>query len=198
MGGLCSKKIELSVGFQGEVFIGKIWGKGCRVCDFLWIGWWWGNRAVLQESWAQAEVTTPHLGGGLSSCRRTQRYCSVYPLRGSQDPAPRRHYCLLTAPPLSLHPVPSLINNCLNLPFWTQGRSRSLDEAYFLQTRNRGQGKDCIQEGPTGSCLVSLSQPGTKGPLPRFNLRDSGPAIHVAAIYPYDHANLISNRRYWK
>ena len=33
----------------------------------LWpflIGWWWGNRAVLQESCVQSEVTILHLGGG--------------------------------------------------------------------------------------------------------------------------------------
>ena len=31
---------ELLDGLGGEVFIGKIWGEGCRVCDFLLIGWW--------------------------------------------------------------------------------------------------------------------------------------------------------------
>ena len=31
---------SLQDGFQGEVFIGKIWSEGCRVCDFLLIGWW--------------------------------------------------------------------------------------------------------------------------------------------------------------
>lgn len=32
-------------------------------------------------------------------------------------------YCFLAAPPLSLDPLPSLINNYLNLPFGTQDRS---------------------------------------------------------------------------
>ena len=108
------KRPELPDGFQGEVFIGKIWGAGCRVCDFLPIGWWWGNRAVLQESHAQPEVTILHLSGVLSSCRRTQRYY-VYPLRRNQDPAPSLHCCFLSAPPLFLCPLPSLISNCLNL-----------------------------------------------------------------------------------
>ena len=35
--------------FGERVFKGKISGEFCRVCDFLLIGWWWGNRAVLQE-----------------------------------------------------------------------------------------------------------------------------------------------------
>ena len=39
MGGSCSKTLN-SLGFQGEAFIGKIWGEGCRVCDILLIGWW--------------------------------------------------------------------------------------------------------------------------------------------------------------
>ena len=71
--------------------------------------------------------------GGLSSCTRTQRYCYVYFLRGNQDPAPRLHYCLLAAPPLSLHPLPSLISNCLNLSFGTQGRSWRLESVPYKQ-----------------------------------------------------------------
>jgi len=35
---------------------------------------------------AQPEVTILLLGGALSSCRRTGRYCYVYPLRRNQDP----------------------------------------------------------------------------------------------------------------
>ena len=42
---------------------------------------------MFQESCAQPEVTILHLDGGLSSCRRTQRYCDIYPLRRKQDPA---------------------------------------------------------------------------------------------------------------
>ena len=84
---------------------------------------------VFQESCAQLEVTILHLGWGLSSCRRTQRYCHVYSFRRNQDFVPSLHYCFLTAPPLFLHSLPSLISNCLNLPFGAQGRSRRLNEA---------------------------------------------------------------------
>ena len=122
---LVLKKPKLPDGLGGEVFIGKIWGEGCRPCDFLLIGWWWGNRAVLQESCAQPEVTILHLGRGLSSCRRTQWFCYVYFFRRNQDPAPRLHYCFLTAL-LFLHSLHSLISNCLNLPFGTQESSRRL------------------------------------------------------------------------
>ena len=45
-----------------------------------------------------------------------------------------------------LRPLPSLISNCLNLPFGTQGRSRMLNEAYFLQTGNE-HGKGLYLQG---------------------------------------------------
>ena len=34
-------------GFLGRLFKDNIWGEGCRVRDFLLIGWWWGNRNLL-------------------------------------------------------------------------------------------------------------------------------------------------------
>lgn len=43
----------------------------------------------------------------------------MYHLRWNWDPAPRLHYFILTAPPYSLHPLASLINNWLN-SFHTQ------------------------------------------------------------------------------
>ena len=77
---------KLPSGFQGS-FYRQIWSKGCRMCDFLLIGWR-GNRALLQESYPQPKVAILHLGGSLSSWfftssatwealssgRRTQRY----------------------------------------------------------------------------------------------------------------------------
>ena len=49
-GWLILKRPELPDGFQGRVFKGNIWGEGRRVCDFLLIGWWWGNRVMFPES----------------------------------------------------------------------------------------------------------------------------------------------------
>ena len=46
----------------------------------------------------------------------------------------------------SLHLLPSLISNHLNLSSGAQGRSWWLNEAYFLQTRNRTQRDFCAQE----------------------------------------------------
>ena len=67
MGVSCSKTLNSPMVFREKFLIGKIWDESCRVCDFLLIGWWWGKRAVFQESCAQPEVTILHLGGGLSS-----------------------------------------------------------------------------------------------------------------------------------
>ena len=37
-GWLAFKKTQLPNGFQGEIFIGKIWGESCRVYYFFMIG----------------------------------------------------------------------------------------------------------------------------------------------------------------
>lgn len=90
-------------------------------------------------------------------------------IRRNQDPAPRLYYYLLTAPPLFLYSFPSLISNCLNLPFGMQVRSRRLKKAYFLQTRSRGQGEALYQGGPQGvpPCLS-----------PRISSKGGGQGLH--------------------
>ena len=47
--------------------MGKILGEGCRICDFLQIGWWRGNWRVFQESCAQPEDTILPQIGNISS-----------------------------------------------------------------------------------------------------------------------------------
>ena len=80
----------------------------------------------------------------------------MYSLRGNQDPALRLYACCLTVPPLSLHPLPSLASNCLNLSPGTQGRSWWLNEGmHFLRTRNGGDRKALVPRSPTGLRLVS-------------------------------------------
>ena len=67
----------------------------------------------------------------------------------NQDSAPRLHYCFLTASPLSLHPFLSLISNCLNLPFPTQGRSGKLCVC-SLQTKMGNTERLLCAEAPQG------------------------------------------------
>ena len=45
-------------------------------------------------------------------------------LRNPIDSSLSLYYCFLNVPPLSLHSLTSLISNCLNCPFGTQGRCR--------------------------------------------------------------------------
>ena len=47
-------------------------------------------------------------------CRKAQKYPYVYSLRRNQDPAPSLYYCFLTAPPLFLHPLTSLMDMSLS------------------------------------------------------------------------------------
>ena len=75
-------------------------------------------------------------------------------MKRNQDPAPRLHYCFLTAPPLSLHLLPFLISNCLNLPFWNSGNVLGV-EVYSLKTKN-GDTERLVLQSPTGPCLVSV------------------------------------------
>ena len=90
---------------------------------------------MLQESCVQSEVTILHLGGGSSSVEELKDIVMHISLSRNQDPVWRLYHHLIVSPQF-LYPLPSLISNCLNLPFGTQGRSRRLNEVYILQTRN--------------------------------------------------------------
>ena len=58
---------------------------------------------------------------------------TVYPWKQNPDLTQRLHCNLLAALPLSLHPFPSLISNCSNLPFGTQGRWWRLESIPYKQ-----------------------------------------------------------------
>ena len=77
--------------------------------------------------------------------------CTAPPPRRNQDSAPSLCYYFLTAFTLFPYAFRSLVKNCLNLPFGTQGRSRRL-KAFFLQTRNGEHRKALVPErAPQGS-----------------------------------------------
>ena len=79
----------------------------------------------------------------------------MYPLRRNQDPAPRLHYCFLTVPPLSLYPLPFLINNRLNLLIGTQ--VMEVEWSIFPVIKKWRTHKGFCAQEPTGSCLVSVA-----------------------------------------
>ena len=101
---------------------------------------------MLQESCVQSEVTILHLGGGSSSVELKDIVMHIS-LSRNQDPVLRLYHHLIV-PPLFLYPLPSLISNCLNPPFGTQGRSRRLNEAYILQIRNGEHTTDLYPRAP--------------------------------------------------
>ena len=109
----------------------------------LWlflIGWWWGNRAVLQESCVQSEATILPLGRGSKTLLGIFLWVGTRTLSGGCT-----NLWLLF---LFLYPLPSLISKGLNPPFGTQGRSRRLNEAYILQTRNEEHRTDFYSRAP--------------------------------------------------
>ena len=69
----------------------------------------------------------------------------------------------LAAPPLSLH---SLIRNCSNLPFGTQGRSAPY--------KKRGTLKASVPRSPAGSCSVSSSLTLSQVNKPALSGQDPG------------------------
>ena len=80
MGCLCPKNLV----FQGEVFRGNIWGDGCRVRNFLLIGWWGVDRVGLQESCVQPEVTLSTWVGALVSVEELKDTVMCIPWRGTR------------------------------------------------------------------------------------------------------------------
>ena len=129
---------------------------GLRVCDFLLFRLC-SDRALFQEFFAQPEVIILYLGRDLSSCRKTwELYCYIHPLRRYQNTAPRLQYCFLTALPLFLHSLPSLIRNFDSVLL----ESRETLGVWSLFPKNEKwvpQKAFCIHnlEGLTGCCLVS-------------------------------------------
>ena len=102
---------------------------------------------MFQESCVQTEVTIFHLGGGSSSAEELKNIVMHISLSRNQDPVWRLYQPLIVSP-LFLYPLPSLISSYLNPPFGTQGRSRRLNEAYILQTRNGEHRADLYFRAP--------------------------------------------------
>ena len=116
----------------------------------------------------------------------------MYLFRRNQDPAPRLHYCFLTAPPLCLHVLPSLINHCLNLPFGTQGRSWRLKPIPYKQETGDTERLKCpgAPQGPAWfHYLGSPTSSGVKWrPTPTFQVgcEESSPTSpdHTYSCFP--------------
>ena len=105
---------------------------------------------MLQESCVQSEVTILHLGEGSSSVEELKDIVMHISLSRNGDHVWRLYQPLIVSA-LFLYPLPSLICNCLNPPFRTQARSRRLNEACILQTRNGEHRTDLYSRAPQSS-----------------------------------------------
>ena len=130
---------------------------------------------------------------------------------GTRTLPPSSHCCFLIVPTSFLHSLPSLISNCLNLPFGTQGRSKSWNKTYFLQTGNGELGKDLYQGRfyrvllhfmlvwmYSLCCVVQLlscvqlcnSVQHTRLPCP---LLSTGVCSNLYALYQWGHPTILSS-----
>lgn len=117
-------------------------GWGLQCLWLLLIGWWWGNRAVLQESCVQSEVTIFHLGGGSKTLLCIFLWVGTRTLSGGCT-----NFWLF----LFLHPLPSLISNCLKPSFGIQEGQGGWTKSKKWRTQNRS-----VLPIPTESCSVLI------------------------------------------
>ena len=117
------------------------------------------QRPTRRERLSTAHQTLnfSHLMGVKVSAEELKNV-AVYCLGGDQDSAPRLHYCFLSVPPLSLHPLPSLLHICFKLQVGAKGRSHTLREAYFLSSKNWRTQRVLVPRSPTESCSVTGEQ----------------------------------------
>ena len=109
--------------------------------DWLVVRQQGGGPGILSTAWSYH----PPPEWGPQSCRRTQTHCYAYFLSRNQDPVPRLYHHLVV-PPLFLYCLHSLISNCLNLSFGTQGKSRRLNEGYTLKQETGNTERICTPE----------------------------------------------------
>ena len=158
------RRSEVLDGFGGRVFIGRIWGEGCKVYDLPLVGWWGGNRGprglsrqpsgssrsgvhVLLLSLLKVSF---HLGGLVPvEVLRVPSDCSPRPPGGAES-GPALLFDFLSF----VSCVPSL-PQCNCSPFWSSG-----GRSPFPQTRNRALGKVLIPRRARHSILSASKRPG--------------------------------------
>ena len=105
---------------------------------------------MFQESRVQPEFTILYLEGGAEFQQKISKILLCISLEGDPGLCPILHSFFLTVSPLILHYLLSLVSNCLNLLFGTQGRSRRL-KPYFPSSGEMGDTERvCTWEDPTG------------------------------------------------
>ena len=137
---------ESCVQSEGTIFNGNPLQCSCLENPRDRRAWWAAIYGVTQSRTRLKWLSSSNLGGGSSSVELKDIVMHNF-LSRNQDPVWRVYHHLIVSP-LFLYPLPSLISNCLNPPFGTQGRSRRLNEAYILQTRNGEHRTDLYSRAP--------------------------------------------------
>ena len=110
-----------------------------QLLDILLIGKWesasstfWFQLVLDLHTCVQHTVNFSHLVGVLESAKQLKDIVMCIPWWGTRTLPQGCTIVSLDCSSLISHPLPSLINNCLNLPIGTQGMSWKLNEAHFL------------------------------------------------------------------
>ena len=124
-----------------------------QLVDLLLIGWWWGkwesasSTFWFQPVWGLVLVgNIPslvfnffHLEGGSVSAKRLEDVVVCIPWRATRTlPQGCTMVSLDCCFSLVSHPLPSLINNCLNLPCWNSGKVTEAQWSLFPVIKEMG------------------------------------------------------------
>ena len=150
-GCLLLKNPELPDDFWGKAFIGSIWCEVCIKCGFLLIGWWWDKRLCSSNLLLGLRLPSCTWAGALVPEKELKDTVVCIPWGGIRT---LTKGCAIVSWPSSLgSTTPPFPNWQLFEPTLSNlGRSRRLNEIYFLQTRN-GRSR----EHPEGPHRVLLS-----------------------------------------
>ena len=156
-GWLMPKKPWTPQWFGGESFYRPNLGRELQGV-WLLISWWWGERTVcIRNLELSLKLPFSIWVGGLSSCIRTQSYLYVYPFRRNQDlPQGCTIVSWLLLPYLCIPSLPWLAT------VWTCPLELREGHGGWMKPISYKQGmrdteRICTQEGPTGSCSVSIA-----------------------------------------
>ena len=141
--------------------------RGCdQLVDILLMGWWWYNRSQRHQhsglNWSgvcilvgsvPSLITFSHLEGVSVSAKQI----SARLLCVSRQTRTLPQGCFLTVPPLSLHPLPSLIKQLFEPAHWNSGKVLEAEWSLVPVFKQWGTQKAFVSRSSTESCSVSVS-----------------------------------------
>ena len=115
---------------------------GILLIDCWWSKWesvsstFWFQLVGGSSSYGQYIQLTSPTWWGFQSLQKNSKMLLSISLEGEPGHCPKASLLfLLTVPLLTLHPLPSLISNCLNLLIGIQGKVKEVDWSLFPVTK---------------------------------------------------------------